>query len=439
MNDAVAQAELIRSGDATPEELVRDAIERIERLNPSLNAVIHERFERALEEAGSVDRSAPFAGVPFLAKDGGCAIAGEPYNVGLGPLKDAGFRAPSDSELYRRFRRAGFVCLGRTNVPQLLLSATTEPDAQGPTRNPHDPERSSGGSSGGAAAAVASGMVAVAHGNDAGGSIRIPAALCGVIGLKPTRHRVLEGAVGMTWNGLNHEFGLTTSVRDTAGLLDALGDHPWRGPAAGRLRVRVVGGIDRVPTDPEIAVVLDVTAGRLSDLGHDVGTTTIPELDGDSATGAVISAAAARDVERLAGLAGITIEPADLEPLPGMIVAGGRAMTALQLQAAVEGMHDYGRRLESRWDDFDVLLTPTLPVPTPRIGDVGPHADFERMASGLGAMTVFTIPFDASGQPAISLPLGRTGDGMPIGVQLVARSWREDVLLDLAAALLPPT
>jgi amidase len=436
VTDAVAQAELVRSGAASPEELVRDAIERIERLNPTLNAVIHERFERALDDARSVDRSAPFAGVPFLAKDGGCAIAGEPYHVGLGPLKGAGFRAPEDSELYRRFRRAGFVCLGRTNVPQLLLSATTEPDAYGPTRNPHDTDRSSGGSSGGAAAAVASGMVAVAHGNDAGGSIRIPAALCGVIGLKPTRHRVLEGAVGMTWNGLNHEFGLTTSVRDTAGLLDALSDHPWRGPSSGRLRVGVVAGVDRVPTDPEIAAVVDATAGRLADLGHDVSTTTIPELDGDSATGAVISAAAARDVERLAALAGVAIGPDDLEPLPGMIVGGGRAMTALQLQAAVEGMHDYGRRAERHWDDVDVLLTPTLPIATPRIGDVGPHAPFERMASGLAAMTVFTIPFDASGQPAVSLPLGRTSDGMPVGVQLVARSWREDVLLDLADSLL---
>jgi amidase len=437
VNDAVAQAELVRSGVTTPEELVREAITRIEERNPSLNAVIHERFDRALEEAKAVDRSAPFAGVPFLAKDGGCAMAGEPYHVGLGPLKAAGFRAPEDSELYSRFRRAGFVCLGRTNVPQLLLSATTEPDAYGPTRNPHDLDRSPGGSSGGAAAAVASGMVAVAHGNDAGGSIRIPAALCGVIGLKPTRHRVLEGAVGMTWNGLNHEFGLTRSVRDTAGLLDALGDHPWRGPATdGPLRVRVVAGIDRVPTDPEIAAAVDAVAGRLSDLGHDVAATTVPELEGDNATGAVISASAARDVERLAALAGVTIDPEDLEPLPGMIVAGGRAMTGLQLQAAVEGMHAYGRRLEARWSDFDVLLTPTLPVSTPRIGEVGPHAPFEQMAGGLGAMTVFTIPFDASGQPAISLPLGTTSDGMPIGVQLVARSWREDVLVDLAGALL---
>lgn len=450
--DATAQAELVRTGDVSPTELVTAAIERIERTNPSLNAVIHERFEKATAEAGGIDPAAPFAGVPYLAKDAGCATEGDPYHVGLGALKDAGFRATADSELARRFRRAGFVCVGRTNVPQLLLSATTEPLAHGATRNPWDTERSSGGSSGGSGAAVAAGMVPVAHGNDAGGSIRIPAACCGLVGLKPTRARVSDGpSMGETWGGLNHEFALTRGVRDTAALLDALagrawGDpyaaplpsRPWRdevGADAGRLRVRVVTELARQATDPEIAAAVRATADVLADLGHDVADGDVPELEEDGGYGAIVAASVARDVERLGAAAGITITPADLEPLPSMIVAGGQAMTAVQYLAALEAMHAYSRRLESRWASFDLLLTPTCAVQQARVGEMGPLAELATAGPALGARTTYTAAFDASGQPAISLPLHQTTAGLPIGVQLVAATGGEDVLLRVAAQL----
>ncbi|MCU1377036.1 MAG: nylA [Acidimicrobiales bacterium] len=451
--DATAQADLVRTGEVSAKELVTAAIDRIERLNPSLNAVIHERFEKAMAELDAIDPAAPFAGVPYLAKDAGCATEGDPYHVGLGPLKDAEFRAAADSELARRFRRAGFVCLGRTNVPQLLVSATTAPLAYGPTRNPWDTNRSSGGSSGGSGAAVAAGMVAVAHGNDAGGSIRIPAACCGLVGLKPTRARVSDGPLmGETWGGLNHEFAVTRSVRDTAALLDAVagracGDpyaaplpaRPWLhevGAPAGRLRIRVVTDLARRAAEPEIAAAVRATAALLADLGHDVAEGTVPELEEDGGGfGAVISASVARDIERLAAAAGITIDAADLEPMPGLMLEAGRAMTAVQYQAALEQMHAFGRRLEANWADFDLLLTPTIPVEQARIGELAPLADLATMAPGLGARTVYTAAFDASGQPAISLPLHQSGAGLPIGIQLVAATGGEDVLLGVAAQL----
>jgi amidase len=450
--DATAQAELVRTKEITPKELIEGAIERIERLNPTLNAVIHERFDKALDEADRVDGDAPFAGVPYLAKDGNCATAGDPYHVGLPPLKAAGFRATDDSILAERFRDAGFVCVGRTNVPQLLLSATTEPTAYGPTRNPWDTDRSSGGSSGGSGSAVASGMVAVGHGNDAGGSIRIPAAMCGLVGLKPTRARVSDGPLlGVTWGGLNHEFALTRSIRDTAALLDALGRRAWGDPYTAppavrpwsaevgaplaRLRVRVVGGVSHMATDREVAAAVDVTAALLSDLGHDVEAAAVPELEEDAHWGEVIAVSAARDVERLADAAGISIEPGDLEPLNAMIVARGREVSAAQYQAALERMHAYSRRLEARWADFDVLLTPMCPVQQARIGEMAPDADLATMGAALAARTVFTSPFNVTGQPAISLPLHQTAAGLPIGIQLVAVTGREDLLLRMASQL----
>jgi amidase len=450
--DATAQADLVRNGEASPNELVAAAIERIERTNPTVNAVIHERFDKALAEAGAVDRSAPFAGVPYLAKDAGCATAGDPYHVGLGPLKEAGYRAPADAELAPRFRRAGFLCVGRTNVPQLLVSATTEPLAYGPPRHPWHTERSTGGPSGGSGAAVAAGMVPLAHGNDAGGSIRIPATCCGLVGLKPTRARVSDGpSMGETWGGLNHEFAVTRSVRDTAALLDALAGRAWGDPYAaplpsrpwaeevgvepGRLRVRVVTELGHLAVDPEIAAAVRATASLLSDLGHDVADVDLPELEQDSGYGAVVAVSVARDVERLAAAAGITIEPGDLEPMPGMIVAGGRAMTGVQYQAALEDMHAYGRRLEARWADFDLLLTPTVAVPQARIGEMAPLTDLAEAGPKLGARTAFTVAFDASGQPAISLPLHQSATGLPIGSQLVAATGREDLLLQVAAQL----
>src|SRR5262245_16735293 len=257
--DATAQAALVRRGEVTPLDLVDGAIARIEALNPRLNAVIHPRFEKARAEAKQKDLpDGPFRGVPFLLKDFLALLAGEPIHLGARPLRDARFTAPHDSYLTEKFRAAGFVILGRTNTPELGVLPTTEPDAYGATRNPWNPNHSTGGSSGGSAAAVASRMVAAAHANDGGGSIRIPASECGLVGLKPSRGRTSFGPdLGDSIHGLVCEGVVTRSVRDTAAILDVIAGYmpgdpytappparPFReevGAAVGRLRIGVLG------------------------------------------------------------------------------------------------------------------------------------------------------------------------------------------------------
>ncbi|MCB0996699.1 MAG: amidase, partial [Acidimicrobiales bacterium] len=222
--DAVASADLIRTGQASPTELVEAALERIEEVNPALNAVIHRRDERALAEAADPSLpDGPFRGVPLLVKDVVCRTAGDPYHCGTSFLKERGYVSPHDSELARRFRAAGFVIVGKTNTPEFAMSATTEPLAYGATRNPWDTSRSPAGSSGGTAAAVAAGLAPVGHGNDMGGSIRMPASCCGLVGLKPTRARSSLGPdFGEYWGPLTHEGVLTRTVRDTAAVLDCI-------------------------------------------------------------------------------------------------------------------------------------------------------------------------------------------------------------------------
>src|SRR6266540_833210 len=227
--DATAQAELVRKGEASPAELVDAAIERIEAANGEINAVIHELYDEGREAAAGDLSDGPFKGVPFLLKDLGAAFAGQPLHMGMRFLKERDFRAPMDTYLAVRFREAGFVTIGKTNTPELGILPTTEPKAYGPSRNPWDVSRSTGGSSGGSAAAVASGMVPVAHANDGGGSIRIPASECGLVGLKPTRQRISEGPlIGDNMSGLTVELAVSRSVRDTAAILDAV-----EGPAPG--------------------------------------------------------------------------------------------------------------------------------------------------------------------------------------------------------------
>ena len=237
--DATEQAERVQRAEVKPQELVEAAIARVERLNPELNAVVIPLFERALEEVARGLPEGPFRGVPFLMKDLTCQIQGTPHHAGMRFLKDLGWISPESTALGERFQRAGLALLGKTNTPELGPVPSTEPDAYGPSHNPWDVTRSPGGSSGGSAAAVASGMVAVAHGGDGGGSIRIPSSACGLVGLKPSRGRVSLGPqMGEVWHGLVAEHVLTRTVRDTAGLLDVtagpeIGD-PYVAPAPAR-------------------------------------------------------------------------------------------------------------------------------------------------------------------------------------------------------------
>src|SRR5437762_9238838 len=289
--DAVAQADLVRRGEITPSALVDAAIARIERVNPKLNAVIIPLFEKARAQAAAPDLPrGPFRGVPFLLKDLLAYSAGDPHHMGTRRLKQAGFVAPHDSNTAARLRAAGFQFLGKTNTPEIGTRATTEPDAYGPTRNPWDPSRSTGGSSGGSAASVAAGIVTIAHANDGGGSIRIPASECGLVGLKPSRGRVSLGPdFGDVWHGLAIEGVVSRSVRDTASVLDVIagtmpGDPyaapPQRRPFAqevaanpGRLRIGIMkqspaGG---APLHADCSAAVADVAQLLESRGHTVG------------------------------------------------------------------------------------------------------------------------------------------------------------------------
>jgi amidase len=452
--DATAQAELVASGVCSPLELVDAAIARIEAVNPELNAVIHRRFERARAEAGAPPPAGPFSGVPVVVKDLGASSSGDPNHAGLRVARDAGVVADHDAAVVVRLRRAGFVVVGRTNTPELGTTVTTEPLAYGPTRNPWDPARSAGGSSGGSAAAVASGMVAVAHATDGGGSIRIPAANCGLVGLKPSRGRVSRAPGGEGWMGGSTDGAVTRSVRDAAAVLDVLagpepGD-PYAAPSLprplaeevgvdpGRLRI---GWLDH-PTGPDIAAdpvtgaaVRDV-AGLLQSLGHDVAEDHPGALDDDVEYRrrflTVVACGVAADLAVWEERLGRTIGDEELEADNAALRAMGRRVTAPDYVRTVSWMHAFGRRLAGWWGQRDLLLTPVLNGPPPAIGWL---SEPELGASRLGGLIAYTSQYNMSGQPALSLPLHWSGDGWPIGVQLVAASGREDLLVRIASQL----
>jgi len=456
--DATAQAELVRSGQMAPAELVEAAIARIEAANPELNAVIHTLFEEGLEAARGELPDGPFRGVPFLLKDLGAAFAGQPLHMGMNYLKQRDFRAPVDTFLAQRFRAAGLVTIGKTNCPELGILPTTEPRAYGPTRNPWDGERSAGGSSGGSAAAVAAGMVPIAHANDGGGSIRIPASNCGLVGLKPSRQRISEGPlVGDIMSGLTCELAVSRSVRDVAAILEAVhgpapGD-PYVAPPPIRPYTEEVGAdpgslrialwtetiIER-DADPEVVAAARGAAQTLEGLGHAVEQPDMSMFGGLPVVEPFLTrwaAGQAQILDQLSLLGGAPIAAEDVEPLTWALAEIGRARNSGEYLAAVGQHQALGRMLAGVYESgFDLLLTPTMGEPPPPLGsfdDSGadPMDAFHRaFIDGC-----FTAAFNATGQPAISLPLHWNEAGLPIGVQLVAPLGREDVLLRVAAQL----
>ena len=461
--DATAQAELVRSGDASPEELVEAAVARAERLNPELNAVIHGFYEQAAEQARGELPDGPFRGVPFLFKDIGAGLAGQPLHLGMQALKEADFRLPVDTFLGARFREAGFVTIGKTNVPELGILPTTEPDAYGATRNPWDTARSPGGSSGGSGAAVAAGIVPVAHANDGGGSIRIPASHNGLVGLKPTRQRTTQGPlVGDSLSGLTEELVVSRSVRDTAAILEAVhggvpGDPYFAPPPLrpyteeveadpGRLRVGLMTEpIVEQEVDPRVQQAARDAGALLEGLGHavDEDTPAIPSGEPGGPTDLIETfktrwqAGQAASLDQFSFLLGRRLGPEDVEPLTWALAEEGRRKSAVQYLGAMT-FHQSIARMISGWFDagHDLLLTPTTGEPAPPLGtfdDSGP--DPMRAFDRARRTALFAALVNATGHPAISLPLGMTEDGLPIGVQLVAPQGREDVLLRIAAQL----
>jgi amidase len=452
--DATAQAELIRRGEVSPTELVDAAIARIEALNPRLDAVIWDRFDQAREEARGELPDGPFRGVPTLLKDLGCTVAGEPTAFGLGPFR--GIPMPVTSYLAAQFRAAGFIPLGRTNVPELGTTVTTEAMSFPPARNPWNPGHSTGGSSGGSAAAVAAGMVAVAHANDGGGSIRIPASECGVVGLKPTRGRVSQGPlVGEGWAGATIDGALARSVRDAAAVLDAISNpmpgDPYVAPALpgplaaevgahpGRLRIGLADrpGGEFWLDDAECRAAVAAAGTLLESLGHQVsGSAPAAMFEPDVARhlNVVIAADLAALLRVFEAGLGRQLKDDELEPRNQAYRQAGEAMSAVSYLETRAWLGLWSRRMAAWWGDFDLLVTPTLGAPPPELGWFtagGPDDEARR----IGSFIPYTAQFNLTGQPAISLPLHWTAGGLPVGVQLVAAYGREDVLVRVASQL----
>jgi amidase len=452
--DAAAQAALVRKREVSALELVDAAIERIERLNPAVNAVVTPMYEEARAVAGGPLPDGPFAGVPFLLKDILAAYAGVPMSFGCRLLR--GFVPPSDSELVVRLKAAGLVVVGKTNVPEFGLLPTTEPKLFGPCRNPWDPGRTTGGSSGGSAAAVASGMVPMAHANDGGGSIRIPASCCGLFGLKPTRARnPLGPRFGDIMGGIICEHAVTRSVRDSAALLDAtsgpdLGDPYWAPPPArpfaqevgappGRLRIAfATRAATGVSVHPDCVRAVE-EAGRLcAQLGHEVAEAS-PDIDVEAMNhGFAIlwSSGCAANIEAIARITGQPQKPDAYEPLTWALYEMGRRHSASDYLLALQTLQKVSRDVARLFLDHDVWLTPTLAEPPVPLGTFdSPPGDPLHGLSRSASFVPFTPICNITGQPAMSVPLFWNGEGLPVGVHFVGRFGDEATLFRLAAQL----
>jgi amidase len=451
---AVELADLIRSGELTSRELVEASLRRIEELEPQINAFTHVAADSALVAAGEIGPGdpRPFAGVPIAIKDNR-AVAGMPITMCSDLF--AGVVTPHDAFPVRRLRAAGFVIVGKTTLPEMGILPTTESRRFGPTHNPWQLDRTPGGSSGGSAAAVAAGMVPIAHGNDGGGSIRIPAACCGLLALKPARGRISAGPdAGHSF--LVSDGVLTRTVADTAAALDVLagyepGDATWAPPAPapyaqlaarepGRLRIGLALNppLEGAKLDPAAEAAARDAAALLASLGHDVeevippwsGLDLLPDFT--RAFGPQVS------MTTLAGgrLAGREPTEEDVEPLTWMMWQRAREQSALTLLSSQAKLETAARGVVEFLSDYDALLTPALALRPVAINEIhgrgpDPWGNFQRS----GYFTPYTAIINLTGQPAISVPLYHGDDGLPMAVQLVGPPAREEVVLALAGQL----
>lgn len=452
--DGLQLAQLVRSREVSATEVLEAAITRIEALNPHLNAVITKVYDQARPAAAATDGGAPFAGVPFLLKDLGGAQAGVPLSAGSRFFAHA--PAPADAEIVTRHKRAGLMILGRTNTPEFGLNASTEPVAFGPTRNPYDTTRTSGGSSGGSAAAVAARMVPLAHASDGGGSIRIPASCCGLFGLKTTRNRnTLAPYAGEGLAGCSVEHVVSRSVRDSAAALDATagpapGDPYYAAPPArpfldevgappGKLRIALAtGAFDGGPVHPDCIAAAREAARLCEDLGHRVEDAT-PAYDVEGLGvnyNRLFAVGAAANIQMRARALGKEPDPAGFERITWAMVELGRQVGAPDYVMMLNRLHGITREIAAFFETYDLLLTPTLAEPPVKLGVLDMMGDdLAAYSERLWRFTPFTYPFNVTGQPAMSVPLHWNGDGLPIGVHFVGRYADEATLLRLAAQL----
>jgi amidase len=463
--DAVATAAAIAAGELSATEVTEAAIARIEAANSQLNAVVDCQFDEARAAVAAGLPAGPLRGVPVLLKDLNGEQAGHRSTMAVPALRDADVRATVDSAVARRLREAGAVILGRTNTPELATLPSTEPRSAGPTDNPAAPGHTPGGSSGGSAAAVAANLVPLAHGNDGGGSIRIPASCCGLVGLKPTRGRISLGPQrGEMWGGFVVEGVLTRTVRDTARGTDVLagaepGDPapapPLRRPLEaevgadpGRLRI---GLLDHSPL-PDLLVDTATgdaarhTANLLADLGHEVLEAFPPDFRDPEYTNhftTVLGVSLLRSVEQLGESVGRPVELDELEPFNQLLGAIGQGTSGSGYLASLDWLWAWSRRVARFWepqanggDGFDLLLSPTLGLVPPKLGILSDMTDPWAGLARVSSFIPYTTQFNVTGQPAISVPTFRS-DGIPVGAQLAAAYAREDVLIRVAAQLEP--
>lgn len=471
--DALGLAELVRKGEVSPTTLLDLAIQRAEAVNPQINAIIHPLYDLARKMAGRIDREAPFAGVPFLIKDLGLEVKGTPRHSGSRGFR--GYLSDHDSYLVEDYRKAGLLFMGKTNTPEFGTTPFTEPELYGPTRNPWNLERTAGGSSGGSAAAVAAGITPLATASDGGGSIRIPAANCGLFGLKPSRGRLSLGpGKGDMWSGAVVEGCVSRSVRDTAALLDAASGtrpgEPYLCPPPERPY------LEEARSDPQplrIAYTTEHTLGQkmdtacenavtdvvqlLTDLGHQVETVALPyhREDLTEIFLTMIVGEAAATVDEVSDHLGRPARPSDVEASNWAINLLGRAYSARDFARQRRRWNEIARRMGAFHQTYDLLLTPAVSMRPFPIGALQPSAGERRLVSlvntmGMGSLLKSRIddlaekifayipytPFaNMTGQPSMSVPLHWNEENLPVGVMFTGPLGREDLLLRLAGQL----
>ena len=473
--DGLGLAELVKKNEISAAEICEEAIVRIERVNPALNAVVTPMYDLARKAVQNALPDGPFRGVPFLLKDILGDFAGVPQTMGSKALKN--YIPTQDSELVRRYKKAGLVILGKTNTPEFGLKGVTEPELHGPTRNPWNTDHTPGGSSGGSAAAVAGGMVPMAAANDGGGSIRIPAACCGLFGLKVTRGRTPNGPIhGRNWQGAVVEHVISRTVRDSAAILDAtqgpdIGapylippprrpylDEIQQNPGPLRIAFDTQSPID-TNVHPECIQAVEHTIGLLEELGHEVEEAR-PDINGQALAKSLITLYAgevAAIMDDLVPLLGRKAKPSDVEADTWTLGLLGRTYSAAHIVKAKREWELAARIMGQFHEAYDIYLTPTLAYPPVRIGELDPKP-IERIlmkvinSLGLGRLLIASgvidklavenlakVPFtqlaNFTGQPAMTVPLHWTPDNLPCGVQFMGRYGDEATLLRLAAQL----
>jgi amidase len=465
--DAISLGEMVRAGEIKPSELVEITIERIERVNPKLNAVIHKMYDEARKTAEKWDKEissgkridAVFSGVPFFLKDLVAEYEGVPLSEGCAAVK--GYISKLDTELVKRQKAAGLIIVGKTNTPELGCTPSTEPILFGPTLNPWDQSVIPGGSSGGSAAAVAAGIVPMAHGNDGGGSIRIPASCCGVFGMKPTRARNPNGPLfGDVAGGIAVEHALTRTVRDSAALLDAtsgpdIGDPYYAPPKkrpfleevgqeVGRLNIGFLTSIPKgwsfdSKIHPECEKAVRDAAQLCESLGHNVNEINAEELSYPNlfmTFGIVFACLTGAMIAYWEKELGKKLTEDQMEAVTWMVYQNAAHRTGAEYLRAVEDCQLFSRKI-AQWfhkGDYDLLLNPTLTMTPPKLGSLSQDKPGKTITL-MGKLVAFTFIYNITGQPAMSVPLYWNADNIPIGIQFAGRFGDEATLFRLAAQL----